>query len=155
MVEVKVDNVYSDANGKFTVKKAIASDSNAAIVDGKYNFEYWCVTPDGSKIGTQDAPIKFNIEAGKTWTSGNLPSGSKCSIREVTPSGNTAGVSAEVSWSLDESTTMKGVEPTPYTAVGAKGNFVFGAEGATAGKFIIGKDGTTTCLLYTSPSPRD
>lgn len=150
VVEVKVDNVYSDANGKFSVTKAIASDSTAAIVDGKYNFEYWCVTPDGSKIGTQDAPIKFNIEAGKTWTSGNLPSGSKCSIREVTPSGNTAGVSAEVSWSLDESTTMKGVEPTPYTAVGAKGNFVFGAEGATAGKFIIGKDGTTTDLTATN-----
>lgn len=150
VVEVKVDNVYSDANGKFSVTKAIASDSTAAIVDGKYNFEYWCVTPDGSKIGTQDAPNKFNIEAGKTWTSGNLPSGSKCSIREVTPSGNTAGVSAEVSWSLDESTTMKGVEPTPYTAVGAEGNFVFGAEGATAGKFIIGKDGTTTGLTATN-----
>lgn len=150
VVEVKVDNVYSDANGKFSVTKAIASDSNAAIVDGKYNFEYWCVTPDGSKIGTQDAPNKFSIEAGKTWTSGNLPSGSKCSIREVTPSGNTAGVSAEVSWSLDESTTMKGVEPTPYTAVGAEGNFVFGAEGATAGKFIIGKDGTTTGLTATN-----
>lgn len=150
VVEVKVDNVYSDANGKFSVTKAIASDSTAAIVDGKYNFEYWCVTPDGSKIGTQDAPIKFNIEAGKTWTSGNLPSGSKCSIREVTPSGNTAGVSAEVSWSLDESTTMKGVEPTAYTAVGAKGNFVFGAEGDTAGKFIIGKDGTTTSLNATN-----
>lgn len=150
VVEVNVDNVYSDANGKFSVTKAIASDSTAAIVDGKYNFEYWCVTPDGSKIGTQDAPNKFNIEAGKTWTSGNLPSGSKCSIREVTPSGNTAGVSAEVSWSLDESTTMKGVEPTPYTAVGAEGNFVFGAEGATAGKFIIGKDGTTTGLTATN-----
>ncbi|MDY6076758.1 MAG: VaFE repeat-containing surface-anchored protein [Mobiluncus sp.] len=150
VVEVKVDNVYSDANGKFSVTKAIASDSTAAIVDGKYNFEYWCVTPDGSKIGTQDAPITFNIAADKTWTSGNLPSGSKCSIREVTPSGNTAGVSAEVSWSLDESTTMKGVEPTPYTAVGAEGNFVFGAEGATAGKFVIGKDGTTTSLNATN-----
>ena len=150
VVEVKVDNVYSDANGKFSVKKVIAKDSTAAIVDGKYNFEYWCVTPDGSKIGTQDAPNKFNIAADETWTSGNLPTGSKCSIREVTPSGNTAGVSAEVSWSLDESTTMKGVEPTPYTAVGAEGNFVFGAEGDTAGKFTIGKDGTTTSLNATN-----
>lgn len=150
VVEVKVDNVYSDANGKFSVKKVIAKDSTAAIVDGKYNFEYWCVTKDGSKIGTQDAPNKFTIAADQTWTSDNLPTGSKCYIREVTPSGNTAGVSAEVSWSLNESTTMKGVEPTPYTAVGAEGNFVFGAEGTTAGKFTIGKDGTTTSLNATN-----
>lgn len=156
VVEVKVDNVYSDANGKFSVTKAIASDSTAAIVDGKYNFEYWCVTPDGSEIGTQGAPMKFSIAYDEKhpdenfWTSGDIPTGSKCSIREVTPSGNTAGVSAEVSWSLDESTTMKGVEPTPYTAVGAEGNFVFGAEGATAGKFIIGKDGSVTNLTATN-----
>lgn len=150
VVEVNVTNTYSDVNGKFSVKKVIAADSTASIVNGSYNFEYWCVTPDGSKIGTQDAPMKFNVEAGKTWTSGNIPTGSKCSIREVTPSGNTAGIAAEVSWSLNESTTMKGVEPTPYTAVGAKDNFVFGAEGTTAGKFTIGKDGSTTGLTATN-----
>ena len=150
VVEVKVDNVYSDANGKFSVKKVIAKDSTAAIVDGKYNFEYWCVTPDGSEIGTQDAPNKFDVVADDTWTSGNLPTGSKCFIREVTPSGKIAGVVSQVSWSLNESTTVKGVEPTPYTAVGATGNFVFGAEGTTAGKFIIGKDGTTTSLNATN-----
>ncbi|WP_299294903.1 VaFE repeat-containing surface-anchored protein [uncultured Mobiluncus sp.] len=150
VVEVNVTNTYSDVNGKFSVKKVIAADSTAAITNGSYNFEYWCVTPDESKIGTQDAPIKFNVEAGKTWTSGDIPTGSKCSIREVTPSGNTAGIAAEVSWSLNESTTMKGVEPTPYTAVGAKDNFVFGAEGTTAGKFTIGKDGSTTGLTATN-----
>lgn len=150
VVEVNVTNTYSKANGKFSVTKAIAADSTASITNGSYNFEYWCVTPDESKIGTQDAPIKFNVEAGKTWTSGDIPTGSKCSIREVTPSGNTAGIAAEVSWSLNESTTTKGVEPTPYTAVGAKGNFVFGAEGTTAGKFTIGKDGSVTNLTATN-----
>ncbi|WP_308534509.1 VaFE repeat-containing surface-anchored protein [uncultured Mobiluncus sp.] len=150
VVEVNVTNTYSDVNGKFSVKKVIAADSTASIVNGSYNFEYWCVTPDGSKIGTQDAPMKFNVEAGKTWTSGNIPTGSKCSIREVTPSGNTTGIAAEVSWSLNESTTTQGVEPTSYTAVGAKGNFVFGAEGSTAGKFTIGKDSSTTGLTATN-----
>ena len=150
VVEVNVTNTYSKANGKFSVTKAIDADSTASIVNGKYNFEYWCVTPDGSEIGTQDAPIKFDVEAGKTWTSGDIPTGSKCSIREVSPSGTTTGIAAEVSWSLNESTTMKGVEPTPYTAVGAKDNFVFGAEGTTAGKFTIGKDGSTTGLTATN-----
>lgn len=150
VVEVNVTNTYSKVNGKFSVTKAIAADSTASITNGSYNFEYWCVTPDESKIGTQDAPIKFNVEAGKTWTSGDIPTGSKCSIREVTPSGNTAGIAAEVSWSLNESTTTKGVEPTTYTAVGAKDNFVFGAEGTTAGKFTIGKDGSTTGLTATN-----
>ena len=156
VVDVSVTNTYSDANGKFSVKKVIAAGSTASIVNGSYNFEYWCVTPDGSEIGTQDAPMKFSIAYDEKhpdenfWTSGNIPTGSKCSIREVTPSGNTAGIAAEVSWSVNESTTMQGVEPTPYTAVGAKGNFVFGAEGSTAGKFTIGKDGSTTGLTATN-----
>ncbi|MCV0022173.1 hypothetical protein FYZ39_12255, partial [Mobiluncus curtisii] len=139
VVDVSVTNTYSKANGKFSVKKAIAQDSTAAIADGTYNFEYWCVTPDGSEVGTAAAPNKFSIKAGQTWTSGNIATGSKCAIREVTPSGTTTGVAAEVSWSLQESTTMQGVEPTPYQAVGAENNFVFGAEGSTAGKFTIGK----------------
>lgn len=163
VVEVNVTNTYSKANGKFSVTKAIAADSTAAITNGSYNFEYWCVTPDDSKIGTQDAPIKFNVEAGKTWTSGDIPTGSKCSIREVTPSGNTAGIAAEVSWSLNESTSNKGVPATDYTKVVEEGkkvikdgeetilrNFVFGADGSTAGKFTIGKDGSTTGLTATN-----
>lgn len=150
VVDVSVTNTYSKANGKFSVKKAIAQDSTAAIADGTYNFEYWCVTPDGSEVGTAAAPNKFSIKAGQTWTSGNIATGSKCAIREVNPSGTTTGVAAEVSWSLQESTTMQGVEPTPYQVVGAENNFVFGAEGSTAGKFTIGKNGTTTGLTATN-----
>ena len=150
VVDVTVTNTYSDANGKFSVKKVIDADSTASIVNGKYNFEYWCVTSDGSEVGTAAAPNKFSIKAGQTWTSGDIPTGSKCSIREIAPSGTTTGIAAEVSWSLNESTTIKGVEPTPYTAVGAEGNFVFGADGSTAGKFTIGKDGSTTGLTATN-----
>lgn len=149
VVEVKVDNVYSDANGKFTVKKVIAKDSTAAIVDGVYNFEYWCTIPgETTGIGSQEKPNKFGIKAGETWTSGDIPTGSKCYIRETAPTGETTGVVAEVSWSLAEDTAIQGVPATDFSPVD-KG-FGFGAEGATAGKFTIGKDGSVTNLTATN-----
>lgn len=149
VVEVTVNNVYSKANGRFTVTKAIAKDSTAALTDGEYNFEYWCTIPGEDKgIGSQEKPNEFKIKAGETWTSDDIPSGSQCYIREVAPSGTTTGVVAEVSWSLAEDTAIQGVPATDFTPVD-KG-FVFGAEGATAGKFTIGKDGSVTNLTATN-----
>lgn len=152
-VQVSATNNFSDATGKFQVKKVTApansQDPVSAPLNTKYNFEYECHAP--GQRPANPTFNKFSITGEGTWTSPEIPSGSECSIRELRPSGELTGINADVEWSVEEGLTNPEATATAHPVMVEESEaFAFGSDGATAGKFTIGKNNTVLKLTATN-----
>lgn len=144
---VSADNRFTDSFGKFTLKKALDTESNATVPDGtKFNFQYSCTDSVGKPIAVPNNG-KFSVAAGApAWTSPDLPSGSICKVWETGATPALTGVVTTVKYELAGTPYNEGASTSGYQPM----DYVFGASDETAGKFVIGKAGTTREITATN-----
>ncbi|MCI6585215.1 MAG: VaFE repeat-containing surface-anchored protein [Mobiluncus sp.] len=144
---VSADNRFTDSFGKFTLKKVLDTESNATVPDGtKFNFQYSCTDSVGKPIAVPNNG-KFSVAAGApAWTSPDLPSGSICKVWETGATPALTGVVTTVKYELAGTPYNEGASTSGYQPM----DYVFGASDETAGKFVIGKAGTTREITATN-----